>query len=451
MALAGRSTPPDRPVAHVAEPQDEGQVLAKIRRRLIPFMFLLYIVSYVDRVNVGFAALQMNTDLGLSASVFGLGSGIFFIGYFLFEVPSNLIMERIGARLWIARIMVSWGLVSAGMMFMKGPASFYALRFLLGLAEAGFFPGMILYLTYWFPRRDHARAIALFMTANATAGVVGGPISGALLTMHGLGGLAGWQWLFLLEGLPAVALGLVTLAYLPDGPQEAAWLSDQERQWLKARLAADRTAHSHTASHKLAVRQVFSDRRVWGFCVLYFLIVLGLYSISFWLPQILKGLSGGSDFLVGILSALPYIVAAVGMVWIGRHSDRHQERRWHVAGPALLAASGFVLSTQTQVPALALVSISLAALGIWGSLGPFWAMSTSVLTGSTAAAGIAWINSVGNLAGFVGPYVVGLLKDATGGFGTAMVALALFLVLAAIIALRQPEPVRFSQARGVRL
>jgi ACS family tartrate transporter-like MFS transporter len=433
----------------VAEPQDEGQVLAKIRRRLIPFMFLLYIVSYVDRVNVGFAALQMNTDLGLSASVFGLGSGIFFIGYFLFEVPSNLIMERIGARLWIARIMVSWGLVSAGMMFMKGPASFYALRFLLGLAEAGFFPGMILYLTYWFPRRDHARAIALFMTANATAGVVGGPISGALLTMHGLGGLAGWQWLFLLEGLPAVALGLVTLAYLPDGPQEAAWLSDQERQWLKARLAADRTAHSHTAGHKLAVRQVFSDRRVWGFCVLYFLIVLGLYSISFWLPQILKGLSRGSDFLVGILSALPYIVAAVGMVWIGRHSDRHQERRWHVAGPALLAASGFVLSTQTQVPALALVSISLAALGIWGSLGPFWAMSTSVLTGSTAAAGIAWINSVGNLAGFVGPYVVGLLKDATGGFGTAMVALALFLVLAAIIALRQPEPVQLSQARGI--
>jgi MFS transporter, ACS family, tartrate transporter len=447
MALAGRSTPPDRPGALVTEPQDEGQVLAKIRRRLIPFMFLLYIVSYLDRVNVGFAALQMNQDLGLSASVFGLGSGIFFIGYFLFEVPSNLIMERIGARLWIARIMISWGLVSAGMMFMKGPTSFYTLRFLLGLAEAGFFPGMILYLTYWFPQRDHARAIALFMTANAMAGVVGGPISGALLTMHGLGGLAGWQWLFLLEGLPAVGLGLVTLAYLPDGPQDAAWLNEQERRWLKERLAADRATHPRTPGHTAAIRQVFANRRVWVFCALYFLIVLGLYSISFWLPQILKGLSGSSDFLVGLLSALPYMVAAAGMVWIGRHSDRHGERRWHVAGPALLAALGFVLSTQTRVPALALVSISLAALGIWGSLGPFWAMATSVLTASSAAAGIAWINSVGNLAGFVGPYVVGVLKDATGGFGTAMAALALFLVLAAIIAVRQP---RASDGQGIR-
>jgi ACS family tartrate transporter-like MFS transporter len=431
---------PSQQIPQTAALVDEGQVLAKIRRRLIPFMFLLYIVSYLDRVNVGFAALQMNQDLGLSASVFGLGSGIFFVGYFLFEVPSNLIMERVGARLWIARIMISWGLVSAGMMFMKGPASFYTLRFLLGLAEAGFFPGMILYLTYWFPRRDHARAIALFMTANAVAGVVGGPISGALLTMHGLGGLAGWQWLFLLEGLPAVVLGVVTLAYLPNGPRDAAWLDDRERQWLKERLAADRSAES--AGRHQEIRRVFSNGRVWVFCVLYFLIVLGLYSISFWLPQILKGLSGSSDFLVGVSSALPYVVAAVGMAWIGRHSDRRGERRWHVAGPALVAALGFVLSTQTDVPALALASISLAALGIWGSLGPFWALSTSVLTGSTAAAGIAWINSVGNLAGFVGPYVVGLLKDATGGFGAAMAALAFFLVLAAIIAVRQPRAVR---------
>lgn len=436
MAPAG-SIPSKHSPASIAEPLDEHRVLTKIRRRLIPFMFLLYIVSYLDRVNVGFAALQMNQDLGLSASVFGFGSGIFFIGYFLFEVPSNLIMERIGARLWIARIMISWGVVSAGMMFMKGPTSFYALRFLLGLAEAGFFPGMILYLTYWFPRRDHARVIALFMTANAMAGVVGGPISGALLTMHGVGGLAGWQWLFLLEGLPAVVLGVVTLGYFPNGPQEATWLTDRERQWLKERLAADRVAQNPGGT--MAIRQVFSTPQVWVFCALYFLIVLGLYSISFWLPQILKGLSGSSDFLVGVSSALPFIVAAVGMVWIGRHSDRHGERRWHVAGPALLAALGFLLSTQTNVPVLALASISLAALGIWGSLGPFWAMSTSVLTGSTAAPGIAWINSVGNLAGFVGPYVVGVLKDATGGFGTAMAALAFFLVVAAIVALGQPR------------
>src|SRR4051812_18412989 len=245
---------------------DPRRVVAKIERRLIPFMFLLYIVSYIDRVNVGFAALQMNQDLGLSASVFGLGSGIFFIGYFLFEVPSNLLMERIGARLWIARIMLSWGVVSAAMMFMKGPISFYTLRFLLGLAEAGFFPGMILSLTYWFPRREHARAVALFMTANAVAGVVGGPISGALLTMHGLGGLAGWQWLFLLEGLPAAVLGLVTLAYLPNGPQEAAWLTERERQWLTMRIAADRAA-AHGESHA-SVRRVFSNARVWVCCLL---------------------------------------------------------------------------------------------------------------------------------------------------------------------------------------
>jgi ACS family tartrate transporter-like MFS transporter len=417
---------------------DELQTLAKIRRRLIPFMFLLYIVSYIDRVNVGFAALQMNQDLGLSAAVFGLGSGIFFIGYFLFEVPSNVIMERIGARLWIARIMISWGLVSASMMLMKGPVSFYVLRFLLGLAEAGFFPGMILYLTYWFPRREHARAVALFMTANAVAGVVGGPISGALLTMHGLAGLAGWQWLFLLEGLPAVALGLATLVYLPNGPDEARFLDDDERRWLKERLAADRIAR-HTG-HGGAIRTVFVTGRIWMFCLLYFLNVLGLYSISFWLPQILKGLSGSSDLVVGLSSALPYLIAAIGMVWIGRHSDRVGERRWHVAVPALVAALGFLLSTETSTPSLALASLSLAALGIWGSLGPFWAMSTSVLTASTAAPGIAWINSVGNLAGFVGPYVVGLLKDATGGFDAAMATLAGFLVLAAIVAISQPRP-----------
>jgi ACS family tartrate transporter-like MFS transporter len=436
MALA-TSTQPARPTLVPGESSDELQVLAKIRRRLIPFMFLLYIVSYIDRVNVGFAALQMNQDLGLSAAVFGFGSGIFFIGYFLFEVPSNVIMERVGARLWIARIMISWGLVSAAMLFMKGAVSFYALRFLLGLAEAGFFPGMILYLTYWFPRREHARAVALFMTANAVAGVVGGPISGALLTMHGLAGLAGWQWLFLLEGLPAVALGIVTLVYLPNSPDEAAFLDENEQRWLKQRLAADRDPRH--AGHTGSIRTVFASGRIWMFCLLYFLNVLGLYSISFWLPQILKGLSGSSDFLIGLSSALPYLVAAIGMVWIGRHSDQVGERRWHVAGPALLAASGFLLTTQTSTPSLALAAISIAALGIWGSLGPFWAMSTSVLTGSTAAPGIAWINSVGNLAGFVGPYVVGVLKEATGGFEAAMATLAGFLVLAAIVALRQPR------------
>jgi ACS family tartrate transporter-like MFS transporter len=408
----------------------ERVLLAKIRWRLIPFMFVLYIVSYLDRVNVGFAALQMNSDLGLSASIYGLGAGVFFIGYFLFEVPSNLIMQRVGARPWIARIMMTWGIVSAAMMFTQGPSSFFVLRFLLGLAEAGFFPGMILYLTYWFPERERARTVALFMTANALAGVVGGPLSGVLLTMHGLAGLAGWQWLFLLEGIPAVLLGVAVLWYLPNGPHDASWLSADERSWLQYRLASEFAAHDGRS-----VLQVLFSGRVWAFSLLYFTLVVALYSVSFWLPQILKRLSGSSDLVVGIVSALPYIVAAIGMVWIGRHSDRHNERRWHVAVPALLAASGLLLSAFAQSPVLAFSAVSIAALGIWGALGPFWAMPTAVLRGSGAAAGIAWINSVGNLGGFVGPYGVGYLKDLTGGFGAALGALAVSLVTAAAIAL----------------
>jgi ACS family tartrate transporter-like MFS transporter len=412
----------------------EDALLARIRWRLIPFMFLLYIVSYLDRVNVGFASLQMNRDLGLSDTVYGLGAGIFFIGYFLFEVPSNLIMVRVGARPWIARIMVTWGLISAGMMFTSGATSFYTLRFLLGLAEAGFFPGMILYLTYWFPPRERARTVAMFMTANALAGVVGGPLSGVLLTMSGRGGLAGWQWLFLIEGIPAVLLGIAVLLYLPNGPDDAAWLSDTERVWVRSQVS---TGGGHDEQ---TVWQVLTNKAVWLFSLLYFTLVVALYSISFWLPQLLKRLSGASDLAIGVVSALPYVVAAIGMVLIGRHSDHHDERRWHVAGPALLAASGLVLSTFTDSPVLAVAAISLAALGIWGALGPFWAMPTAILRGG-AAAGIAWINSVGNLGGFVGPYAVGYLRDATHGFGAAMGALGISLVAAAILALKaQPRP-----------
>jgi ACS family tartrate transporter-like MFS transporter len=428
-----RGVSAEQPLA--PDTQYEATLVSKVRWRLIPFLFVLYIVAYIDRVNVGFAALQMNQDLGLSASVFGLGAGVFFIGYFLFEVPSNVIMVRVGARRWIARIMISWGLLSAAMMFTRGPISFYVLRFLLGSAEAGFFPGMILYLTYWFPERERARAVALFMTANALAGVVGGPLSGALLSAHGIAGLAGWQWLFLLEGLPAIALGFVVLRYLPNGPHEARWLSGDERNWLQRCLAAEHTAHAHDG---LTVLQVISSGRVWMFSFLYFMLVIALYSISFWLPQILKQLSGRSDLVVGVSSAFPYVVAAIGMVWIGRHSDQTRERRWHVAIPALIGAAGLLLSTATVDPVLSLMAIAIAALGIWGSLGPFWAMPTSVLTGTSAAAGIAWINSVGNLGGFVGPYGVGLIRDATNHFGAAMATLALCLVIAAVLALLVP-------------
>jgi ACS family tartrate transporter-like MFS transporter len=429
--------PEKAPVAMTAESRNDATLISKIRWRLLPLMFAAYIIAYIDRVNIGFAALQMNRDLGFSATVYGLGAGVFFIGYFVFEVPSNLIMERLGARLWIARIMISWGLISAAMMFTRGPVDFYALRFILGLAEAGFFPGMILYLTYWFPANEGARAVALFMTANAFAGVAGGPLAGALLTMDGTGGLRGWQWLFLLEGIAAVVIGVVVFMYLPDGPHDARWLTGRERRRLEQRLAADYRAEDQ---HSHSLRQVLTDRRVWLFCWLYLALVIGLYSISFWLPQILRRLSNTSDLLVGVLSAVPYLFAVIGMVWIGRHSDRTGERRWHVAVPALLAAGGLLLCGFTGTPGLALAALSLAALGIWGALGPFWAMPTARLSRSGAAAGIAWINSVGNLGGFVGPYAVGVLSVATGSLTIPMGVLSASLVVAAILALRVPDP-----------
>lgn len=416
------------------------EVLAKVRRRLVPFMFLLYIVAYVDRVNIGFAALQMNRDLGLSPAVYGFGAGIFFIGYFLFEVPSNLVMARVGARMWIARIMITWGLISTAMMFVRGPLSFYALRFLLGLAEAGFFPGMILYLTYWFPSRERAGAISLFMTAVALAGVVGGPVSGALLALTGASGLAGWQWLFLLEGIPAVLLGIVVLMYLPDGPEDAKWLTEQERALIAVGLKADTT----TAGGHGTVREALWSRQVWLFSVTYFCIVSALYGITFWMPTILQGLSGLPDFTVGVLSALPYLVAAIGMVLVGRHSDSTGERRWHVAGSAFIGAAGFVLSATLSSPgapapwwsiALALAGISIAAFGIFSAMPVFWAMPTARLSGSGAAAGIALINSIGNLGGFLGPYAIGLIRTTTNSFAGALLALAAPLVIGGLLAL----------------
>ena len=425
-------TPPA--VDGTADDRREQALLTLVRWRLLPFMFLLYIVSYVDRVNVGFASLQMNRDLGLSASVYGLGAGIFFLGYFAFEVPSNLLLERFGARPWIARIMVTWGIVSAAMMFTTGVRSFFALRMLLGVAEAGFFPGMILYLTYWFPERERAKTVALFMTANALAGVIGGPLSGLLLTLDGSHGLSGWQWLFLLEGIPAVVLGGVVLVYLPNGPRDARWLRPEDREWLAARREAERAGSPH-----VGVWATLTNGPVWIFSLLYFSLVVALYSVSFWLPQILKRLSGATDLTVGLLSSLPYIVAAIGMVLIGRHSDATGERRWHVAGPALAGAVGLLLSAVAPSPVLAISAVALAALGIWGALGPFWALPTAWLRGSGAAAGIAWINSVGNLGGFVGPYGVGYLRDATGNFGIALGGLAAMLVIAAVLALRAPQ------------
>jgi MFS transporter, ACS family, tartrate transporter len=406
--------------------------LAKATWRLIPFMFVLYIVSFLDRVNVGFAALQMNQDLGFSGTIYGLGAGIFFIGYFLFEIPSNLILERVGARVWIARIMITWGIISAAMFLVQGPASFYVLRFLLGLAEAGFFPGIILYLTYWFPARERARRVALFMAAIPIAGVIGSPLSGALLTLSGFG-LAGWQILFLAEGLPAVILGFVVLRYLPDGPEDAGWLEPEERDWL--RNALERENRIKSSHGEYTIRRAMTDGNVWLLCGVYFGVVTSVYGVSFWLPLITRDLSGFGDFAVGLLGAIPYVAGVIGMVLFARHSDATGERRWHVAIAAFVGMIGLVLTGATGLPAVEMGALTLAALGIYSTLATFWSLPTAFLSGTAAAAGIALINSVGNLGGFVGPYAVGYLSDATGSFYAGLLFLAVLMLLAGILAL----------------
>ena len=394
--------------------------LAKARRRLIPFLFLLYIVAYLDRINVGFAALQMNQALGFSAATYGFGAGIFFLGYTLFEIPSNVILARVGARLWIARIMITWGIVSASMMFVRSASEFYTLRFLLGLAEAGFFPGIIFYLTRWFPARERARTIAAFMTATMIAGVIGGPVSGALLTFHGAGGLAGWQWLFLLEGLPAVVLGVVVLAVLTERPEDARWLTNAERVALVASLAADESGDHRQADVWSALRRP----RTWLLAAVYFTIPVPLFGIGFWLPQMLKTASGGSDFQVGLLSAIPYAAGAIAMVIVGKHSDRTGERRWHVVMSALFSALALAASTAGTGAVWSVCTLSLAMAGLVSMFGPFWALATSSMAGVGAAASIALVNSVGNTGGFVGPYLLGAINERTHSFATGLLAIA---------------------------
>ena len=407
--------------------------VATLRRRLIPFLFLLYVVAYLDRVNVGFAALDMNRDLGFSAAVYGLGSGIFFVSYTLLEVPSNLMLARVGARVWIARIMLTWGLVSVGMAFVHNATTFYLLRFLLGAAEAGFFPGIIYYLTQWFPTRERARAVALFMTGTAIAGVIGGPISSALLLLDGTWGLHGWQWLFVIEGIPALLLAPVVLRRLDDRPETATWLSETERTWLTTTLATESRPRPD-AHHDL--RAAFGSPRLWALAAIYFSIVLAIYGVSFWLPQILQALGTTSSATVALVSAIPYVAAAVAMVIVGGHSDRTGERRWHVALSALAGAAGFALAALVPTSlVLSLAALSLAAMGVWGTLGPFWALPTAFLTGRAAAGGVALVNSVANIGGFIGPTVVGYVRDATGSFAAGLWLLAAGLVVGAAITL----------------
>jgi ACS family tartrate transporter-like MFS transporter len=407
--------------------------LGKARRRIIPFLFLLYVVAYLDRVNVGFGALDMNRDLGFSAAVYGFGSGIFFLSYTLLEVPSNLLLARVGARVWIARITLTWGLVASMMAFVNGTAMFYGLRFVLGAAEAGFFPGIIFYLTRWFPARERARTISIFMTATAMAGVIGAPLSSALLRLEGFRGLHGWQWLFIIEGIPAVLLAPVVLRYLTERPEDAAWLTADERSALAREIALEQ---AHAPGTHVRFADAVWSARLWALSAVYFCLILGFYGVSFWLPQIVQAAGALSSATVVMLSAIPYFVAAMGMVIIGAHSDRTGERRWHVAGSALVGATGFALTALAPAAvATSLATLSIAALGIWGALGPFWTMPPAFLRGTAAAGGIAVVNSVGNLGGFVGPFFVGYVREVTGSFSGGLLGLAASLVLAASIAL----------------
>ena len=414
----------------------ETRTIAKVTKRLVPFLVVCYFIAYLDRVNVGFAALTMNQDLGLSQTAFGFGAGIFFIAYFIFEVPSNLLLERFGARKWIARIMLSWGILSGTMAFIPAIArttglgnenSFYLLRVLLGAAEAGFFPGIIFYLTLWFPAEYRGRIVGYFMAAIPLSTVIGAPISGVLLYLHGGLGLAGWQWLFIIEAVPSIILSVAVFFYLTDRPADAAWLAPDERSWLAERLALEQ--RQRQAVHDYSVAQSLVNPRVLGLSLVYFGAVATNYGLSFFLPQIVKAF-GLNTFLTTVVSATPYVVGLISMVWWGRRSDRKVERRFHAAFPLFVAAVGIAVSTALDDPLLKMISLCVAGFGIFACLPVFWTLPTAFLSGAAAAAGIAVINSIGNLAGFAGPFAMGWIKDQTGSYAGGLLLLAALGIIA---------------------
>ena len=420
-------------------------VIHRVLWRLLPFLFLLYVVAYLDRINVGFAALQMQSQLKFSDAVYGLGAGIFFLGYFLFQVPSNMAMQRFGARRWIAFLMILWGGISASMMFVGSARSFYTMRFLLGAAEAGFFPGVIYYLRNWFPAAVRARALALFIMAGPISGVIGGPISGALLGLHRRAGLAGWQWLFLLEGIPAILLGFVAYFFLTDRPEKARWLSAGDLAWLVSALRRDEIAASKERAAPTGILSMLMDVRVSGV----FLSSTSapwpvLIASGCGCPTAVRALSGISPFVIGLLAAIPYLAAAIAMVIVGAHSDRTGERDWHVALPAFvtcfaLAAAAFA----TTVPAT-VVAFTIAMAAEFSMMGPFWVLASGTLDAKTAAAGIAFINAIGNLGSGLGPYWIGYLRTATGSFRGGLLSIAVLLFLAGftVLGIRQTRVTR---------
>jgi MFS transporter, ACS family, tartrate transporter len=427
-------------------------IVDRVTRRIIPFVFVSYVVAYLDRVNIGFAADALQRDLGLTHTQYGIGGGLFFLGYCLFEVPSNLILDRVGARLWIARIMIVWGIASMLTMFVTDVTTFYFARVVLGVAEAGFFPGVVLYLTYWIPAEERARTGALFMMAAPVAIIVGAPVSEAVLSLNGRLGLHGWQWLFVLEGLPAVVLGVLALRVLTDRPEQASWLPQADREWL-SRLMNDERARRSQSGH-LTIGRTFASGRVWLLCAVYFLNTTVTYGVFLWLPKILADASGSSGFGLSALTSIPFVAALIGMVVIGRHSDRTGERKLHVAACAITAATGLLLAVTFQDNVWLLVlSFALSQVGQRSVMSVFWAMPPLLLGGAAAAAGIGLINAVGNLGGFFGPSIMGTLRDVTGGYTGGLLVLAAALVTEAllVVSLRLPAEAKASVPEAPRV
>lgn len=419
----------------------EQRTMAKVAWRLLPLIVLIYFVAYIDRTNVGFAAISMNRDLGFSAYLYGWGAGIFFLGYAVFEVPSNVILHRVGARIWIARIMVTWGIVSGCMAFISGPISFLSVRFLLGVAEAGFFPGVLLYFTYWFPAAYRARVISALFLAVPGSNAVAAAISGALLQMDGILGMAGWKWMFIIESLPAVLLAPVVLAVLTDKPAQAAWLEPEEREWLVNRLEEERMGIERTHKH-LTLAQALTDRRVVSLSLIYLTIVGATYGVTFFLPLIVNQ-HGFTTMSTGFVTAIPYVIGTIGMVIWAWSSDRMHERRWHFAVACVVAALGLVgAAFWSHNVYLAIGSMSVAAIGLYGSKPAFWPLPSTFLSGTAAAGGIALVNSVGNLGGFAGPYVVGWIRTSTQSYEMGLVFLAGCALASALIALATVKPAR---------
>ena len=420
--------------AQSVQPVLESRVSRKLMWRIIPFVMLLYFVSFLDRVNVGFAAMTMNKALGLSPTAFGLGGGLFFIGYFLFEVPSNLILHRVGARIWIARVMVTWGIVSAASAFVTGPHSFYLLRFVLGVAEAGFFPGIILYLSLWFPTKQRAVAAAWFMAAAPISTAIGSPISGAIMQLPPMFGLADWQLLYIIEAVPAVLLGFVVLKFLTDTPAKAHWLKADEREWLIAKLKSEADERKGHTGHTAGALSALRDPRVLALALIYFGTSAGLYTLGLWAPLIIRQY-GFTALETGLLNGIPSVLAVVAMVMWARHSDKAQERTWHVVIPCALACIGFIFAGQANTALLIVLALVVVNVGISAAKAPLWAMPSMFLSGAGAAAGIAMINSVGNLGGFVGPFAIGWLKNVTGGYAAGLYVVGATLALSAAVTL----------------